>query len=66
MSGHKQQLLVKHAFDDMQRFTKEQREAIEKLWGSIKEQQIRRRQGKSMTEKWDVNDFTPEVCPPKD
>jgi hypothetical protein len=48
---------VKHAFDNLQRFTKQQREAIEKLWGSIKEQQIRRRQGKSVTGKLDVNAF---------
>ncbi|KAJ3689103.1 hypothetical protein LUZ61_018267 [Rhynchospora tenuis] len=50
-------ILVKHAFDNVQRFTRQQREAIEKLWGSIKEQQIRRRQGKSVTGKLDVNAF---------
>lgn len=48
---------MKHAFDNMQRFTRLQREAIGKLWGSIKEQQIRRRQGKSVTGKLDVNAF---------
>ncbi|XP_078182776.1 nucleolar/coiled-body phosphoprotein [Carex rostrata] len=50
-------ILVKHAFDNVQRFTRLQREAIGKLWGSIKEQQIRRRQGKSVTGKLDVNAF---------
>ncbi|KAJ4785330.1 nucleolar/coiled-body phosphoprotein [Rhynchospora pubera] len=50
-------ILVKHAFDNVQRFTRQQREAIEMLWGSIKEQQIRRRQGKSVTGKLDVNAF---------
>ncbi|KAF3319887.1 hypothetical protein FCM35_KLT21832 [Carex littledalei] len=50
-------ILVKHAFDNVQRFTRQQREAIGKLWGSIKEQQIRRRQGKSVTGKLDVNAF---------
>ncbi|KAI0500555.1 hypothetical protein KFK09_018769 [Dendrobium nobile] len=37
-------ILAKHAFDHMDRFTLRQREAIEKLWTFIKEQQIRRKQ----------------------
>ena len=50
-------LLVKHAFDNISRFTSRQRDAIEKLWASIKEQQIRRKQGKSVTGKLDMNAF---------
>lgn len=50
-------LLVKHAFDNVARFTSRQRDATEKLWASIREQQIRRKQGKSVTGKLDVNAF---------
>ncbi|XP_072967793.1 uncharacterized protein [Typha angustifolia] len=50
-------ILVKHAFDNIERFTSRQRDAIEKLWSSIKEQQIRRKQGKSVTGKLDMNAF---------
>lgn len=50
-------ILVKHAFDNVARFTSQQRDAIEKLWASIREQQIRRKQGKSVTGKLDVNAF---------
>ncbi|MFQ6635052.1 hypothetical protein Gotur_011534 [Gossypium turneri] len=50
-------ILVKHAFDNVARFTSRQRDAIEKLWASVREQQIRRKQGKSVTGKLDVNAF---------
>lgn len=50
-------ILVKHAFDNKQRFTSQQREAIEKLWASVWEQQTRRKQGKSVTGKLDMNAF---------
>ncbi|PKU70879.1 CDT1-like protein a, chloroplastic [Dendrobium catenatum] len=50
-------ILAKHAFDHMDRFTLRQRDAIEKLWTSIKEQQIRRKQGKSVIGKLDMNAF---------
>ncbi|KAH7867280.1 hypothetical protein Vadar_031247 [Vaccinium darrowii] len=50
-------ILVKHAFDNISRFTSKQRDAIEKLWASIREQQIRRKQGKSVSGKLDVNGF---------
>ncbi|GMI79168.1 hypothetical protein like AT3G04560 [Hibiscus trionum] len=50
-------ILVKHAFDNVARFTSRQREAIEKLWASVREQQIRRKQGKSVSGKLDVNAF---------
>ncbi|XVF06371.1 hypothetical protein REPUB_Repub06bG0042400 [Reevesia pubescens] len=50
-------ILVKHAFDNVARFTCRQRDAIEKLWASVREQQIRRKQGKSVTGKLDVNAF---------
>lgn len=50
-------ILVKHAFDNVARFTSQQRDAIEKLWASIREQHIRRKQGKSVTGKLDVNAF---------
>ncbi|PKA59199.1 hypothetical protein AXF42_Ash001292 [Apostasia shenzhenica] len=50
-------ILAKHAFDHKDRFTLRQREAIEKLWTSIKEQQIRRKQGKSVSGKLDMNAF---------
>ncbi|OAY75786.1 hypothetical protein ACMD2_01366 [Ananas comosus] len=50
-------ILVKHAFDNIDRFTCRQRDAIEKLWASIKEQHIRRKQGKSVTGKLDMNAF---------
>ncbi|KAG6437553.1 hypothetical protein SASPL_102472 [Salvia splendens] len=46
-----------HAFDNISRFTTHQRDAIEKLWGSIKELQMRRKQGKSVSGKLDVNAF---------
>ncbi|VFQ96506.1 unnamed protein product [Cuscuta campestris] len=50
-------ILVKHAFDNISRFTSKQREAIDKLWASVREQQVRRKQGKSVTGKLDVNGF---------
>ncbi|XP_058214341.1 uncharacterized protein LOC131325885 isoform X2 [Rhododendron vialii] len=50
-------ILVKHAFDNISKFTTKQRDAIEKLWASIREQQIRRKQGKSVSGKLDVNGF---------
>ncbi|ERM94931.1 uncharacterized protein LOC18422816 [Amborella trichopoda] len=50
-------ILVKHAFDNVQRFTARQRDAIEKLWASIREKQTRRKQGKSTTGKLDMNAF---------
>uniref|UniRef100_J3LIG7 Uncharacterized protein n=2 Tax=Oryza brachyantha TaxID=4533 RepID=J3LIG7_ORYBR len=50
-------IFAKHAYDNMNRFTAQQREAITKLWNSIKEQQIRRKQGKSVSGKLDVNAF---------
>lgn len=50
-------ILVKHAFDNVARFTSQQRDAIEKLWVSIREQQNRRKQGKSVTGKLDMNAF---------
>ncbi|KAK4369805.1 hypothetical protein RND71_009280 [Anisodus tanguticus] len=50
-------ILVKHAFDNVSRFTSRQRDAIEKLWASVREQQIRRKQGKSVSGKLDVNAF---------
>ncbi|KAF3452334.1 hypothetical protein FNV43_RR02767 [Rhamnella rubrinervis] len=50
-------ILVKHAFDNVARFTLRQRDAIEKLWASIREQHNRRKNGKSVTGKLDVNAF---------
>ncbi|GFP96774.1 hypothetical protein PHJA_001821500 [Phtheirospermum japonicum] len=50
-------ILSKHAFDNIVRFTSQQRDAIEKLWASIREQQTRRKQGKSVSGKLDVNGF---------
>ncbi|GFZ14569.1 hypothetical protein Acr_24g0007590 [Actinidia rufa] len=50
-------ILVKHAFDNISRFTSKQRDAIEKLWASIREQQTWRKQGKSVSGKLDVNGF---------
>ncbi|KAJ1409332.1 hypothetical protein SESBI_22844 [Sesbania bispinosa] len=50
-------ILVKHAFDNVARFTARQRDAVEKLWASIREQQARRKQGKSVNGKLDVNAF---------
>ncbi|XP_048235952.1 uncharacterized protein LOC8268203 [Ricinus communis] len=50
-------ILVKHAFDNVSRFTSRQRDAIEKLWASIREQQTRRKQGKSVSGKLDVTAF---------
>ncbi|CAM0943133.1 unnamed protein product [Alopecurus aequalis] len=50
-------ILGRHAYDHVGRFTNVQRDAVEKLWNSIKEQQIRRRHGKSASGKLDVNAF---------
>ncbi|XP_038879153.1 uncharacterized protein LOC120071141 isoform X2 [Benincasa hispida] len=50
-------ILVKHAFDNVTRFTSQQRDAIGKLWASVREQQNRRKQGKSVSGKLDVNGF---------
>ncbi|KAE8804055.1 hypothetical protein D1007_20018 [Hordeum vulgare] len=50
-------ILGRHAYDSVGRFTARQREAVEKLWNSIKEQQIRRKHGKSASGKLDVNAF---------
>lgn len=50
-------ILAKHAFDNVARFTSGQRDAIGKLWASIREQQTRRKQGKSVSGKLDVNGF---------
>ena len=50
-------ILAKHAFDNISRFTTRQRDAIKKLWGSIKELQMRMKQGKSVSGKLDVNAF---------
>ncbi|KAG5232670.1 rab protein [Salix suchowensis] len=50
-------ILVKHAFDHVGRFTSCQRDAIHKLWASIREQLTRRKQGKSVNGKLDVNGF---------
>ncbi|CAN6455370.1 unnamed protein product [Victoria cruziana] len=50
-------ILVKHAFDNIGKFTAQQRNAIEKLWTSIREQMTRRKQGKSVTGKLDMNAF---------
>ncbi|KAH9622575.1 hypothetical protein KSS87_016462 [Heliosperma pusillum] len=50
-------ILVKHANDNISRFTAQQRDAIEKLWVSIREQLNRRKQGKSVSGKLDVTAF---------
>lgn len=50
-------ILAKHASDNISRFTTRQRDAIGKLWASIREQQTRRKQGKSISGKLDVNAF---------
>uniref|UniRef100_A0ACD5YWD6 Uncharacterized protein n=1 Tax=Avena sativa TaxID=4498 RepID=A0ACD5YWD6_AVESA len=50
-------ILGRHAYDNVSRFTSRQRDAVEKLWNSIKEQQIRRKHGKSVSGKLDVNAF---------
>uniref|UniRef100_A0A6N2LXA1 Nucleolar/coiled-body phosphoprotein n=1 Tax=Salix viminalis TaxID=40686 RepID=A0A6N2LXA1_SALVM len=50
-------ILVKHAVDHVGRFTSCQRDAIHKLWASIREQLTRRKQGKSVNGKLDVNGF---------
>ncbi|GAB2303020.1 hypothetical protein Dimus_037011 [Dionaea muscipula] len=50
-------ILAKHAFDNISRFTACQRDAIERLWTSIREQQARRKQGKTVSSKLDVNGF---------
>ncbi|GKB96134.1 hypothetical protein Tco_0982271 [Tanacetum coccineum] len=41
-------ITVKHAFDNVRRVTSKPRNAIEKLWASVREQQTRRKQGKSV------------------
>lgn len=50
-------ILVKHAFENVTRFTSQQRQAVEKLWASVREQHLRRKQGKSVTGKLDVTAF---------
>lgn len=50
-------ILVKHAFDNVARFTSKQRDAIGKLWASVREQQVRRKQGKSVSGQLDMNGF---------
>ncbi|CAI9759852.1 unnamed protein product [Fraxinus pennsylvanica] len=50
-------ILAKHAFDNVSRFTARQRDAIGNLWASIREQQTRRKHGKSVSGKLDVNGF---------
>ncbi|EOA30661.1 hypothetical protein CARUB_v10013800mg [Capsella rubella] len=50
-------ILVKHAFENVSRFTSQQRQAVEKLWASVREQHLRRKQGKSVTGKLDVTAF---------
>lgn len=50
-------IMVKQAFDDISKFTAQQRNAIKKLWGSVKEQQVRRKQGKTGGGKLDVTAF---------
>ena len=50
-------ILGRHAYDNMGRFTAQQQEAVEKLWNSIKEQQIQRKHGKSTSGKLDMNAF---------
>lgn len=50
-------ILVKHAYDNISKFTAQQRDAIEKLWASIREQQQRRKQGRSAAGKLDVTAF---------
>ncbi|KAL8166658.1 hypothetical protein V2J09_008157 [Rumex salicifolius] len=50
-------ILAKHAFDNVSRFTAKQREAIKKLWASVHEQHVRRKQGKSVSGKLDMNGF---------
>lgn len=50
-------ILVKHSYDNISRFTAQQRDAIEKLWASIREQQLRRKQGSSAAGKLDVTAF---------
>ncbi|KAH9291478.1 hypothetical protein KI387_043343, partial [Taxus chinensis] len=41
-------ILVKYAFDSISRFTARQRDVIEKLWASIREQQMRREDKESL------------------
>jgi hypothetical protein len=50
-------ILVRHAFDNRDKFTSIQKIVIEKLWASVREQQTRRKQGKSTTGKLDVTSF---------
>lgn len=50
-------ILAKHAYDNAARFTRRQRDAVARLWNSIREQQVRRKQGKSVSGKLDVNAF---------
>ncbi|GJT17993.1 phosphate transporter PHO1 homolog 10 isoform X1 [Tanacetum coccineum] len=46
-------ITFKLAFDNVRRFTSKQRNAIEKLWASVQEQQTRRKHGKSLYGKLD-------------
>lgn len=48
---------MKHAYDNVSRFTRQQRDAIGKLWTSIRDQHTRRKQGKSVSGKLDVTAF---------
>ncbi|GAB2273231.1 hypothetical protein Dimus_008032 [Dionaea muscipula] len=50
-------ILAKHAFDNISWFTARQIDVIERLWTSIREQQARRKQGKMVSSKLDVNGF---------
>ena len=50
-------ILGRHAYGSMRRFMARQRETVEKLWNSIKEQQILRKHDKSTSGKLDVNAF---------
>ncbi|GKC11351.1 hypothetical protein Tco_1008133 [Tanacetum coccineum] len=42
-------ITIKHAFDNVRRVTSKLRNAIEKLWASVREQQTRRKQGPRAT-----------------
>lgn len=50
-------ILVRHAFDNRAKFSAVHQGAIEKLWASVRDQQVRRKQGKSTTGKLDVTSF---------
>lgn len=50
-------ILAKHAFDHRHKFVGRQRDALEQLWLSVREQQVRRKQGKSAAGKLDVTSF---------